>query len=98
MGLKIVQRLCIGQLPDCLFLVKVVSLATVCVTTLIVWFVGALGKLRGVQIGETLPEKTISSPMLSVVLVSGLGSFDSGDIAFETLPMQLMMLPYSDDD
>ena len=59
----------------------------------VVRFVGALGKMRGVQIGETLPEETIPSPMLSVVLVSGLGSFDG-------VPggMQLMMFPYSSDD
>ena len=42
---------------------------------------------------ETLPEETIPSPMLSAVLVSGLGSFDGVPDG-----MQLMMLPYSDDD
>ena len=51
--------------------------------------------MRGVQIGETLPEEIIPSPMLSVVLVhmSGLGSFDGVPDG-----MQLMMLPYSADD
>jgi hypothetical protein len=38
----------------------------------IVRFVGALGKMRGAQVGKTLPEEIIPSPMLSAVLVSGL--------------------------
>ena len=59
----------------------------------IVRFVGALGKMRGVQIGETRSEETIPSPMLSAVLVSGLGSYDGVPDG-----MQLMMLPYSSAD
>ena len=59
----------------------------------IVRFVGALGKMRGVQIGETRSEETVPSPMLSAVLVSGLGSYDGVPDG-----MQLMMLPYSEED
>ena len=49
--------------------------------------------MRGVQIGETRSEETVPSPMLSTVLVSGLGLYDG-------FPddMQLMMLPYSEED
>ena len=32
----------------------------------IVRFVGALGKMRGVHVGKTLPEETVPSPMISL--------------------------------